>query len=329
MAVSAESITYPQRVVASGLGFIEGPVCLPDGRIAVCNVAGRHVLSVDPRTGSVDPIATPGYGVNGMALGPDGALYLCGTPGFAVRSSSTGSNEPSGPAPERGTVGILRADLASGTVDVLYEEVCGRALVGPNDLVFDAEGGFYFTDFAGPVADSDAVRLGGLYYALPDGSAITELVHESELHVPLTQPNGVGLSPDGQRIAVSETVTGRLWEWSIESPGVLAPARVPMASNGAGLLYGAGGFDLFDSLAIEADGNICVATVSRGGITVVSPEGNLVEFVSIGEGDPLVTNICFAGPELRTAYVTTAGTGTLWEIDWPRPGLPLASQRSR
>jgi gluconolactonase len=64
-----------------------------------------------------------------------------------------------------------------------------------------------------------------------------------------------------------------------------------------------------------------VATLINGGITVISPEGSVVEFVATG--DPLTTNICFGGPDLKTAYVTLTGMGKLVALDWPRPGLKL------
>jgi gluconolactonase len=75
-------------------------------------------------------------------------------------------------------------------------------------------------------------------------------------------------------------------------------------------------------LAIEANGNICVATLDRGGITVCTPTGHTGEFVPV-PGDTHVTNLCFGGPELTKAYVTLSYAGLLVEVDWPRPGLPL------
>ena len=40
--------------------------------------------------------------------------------------------------------------------------------------------------------------------------------------------------------------------------------------------------------------------------------------------DPLTTNVCFGGDDLRTAYVTLSATGRLVSTTWPVPGLPLA-----
>jgi gluconolactonase len=81
------------------------------------------------------------------------------------------------------------------------------------------------------------------------------------------------------------------------------------------------GLRLLDSLAVDSAGNVCVATLINGGITVISPDGVSVEFIPTG--DPLITNICFGGPDLKTAYITLTSTGKLVAMDWPRPGLKL------
>ena len=87
-------------------------------------------------------------------------------------------------------------------------------------------------------------------------------------------------------------------------------------------LFNQAGYERYDSLAVEASGNICVATLMTGAITVISPEGELVE--SIPMPDVYTTNICFGGPDLRTAYLTLSGTGQLVSMQWDGPGLPLA-----
>ena len=81
------------------------------------------------------------------------------------------------------------------------------------------------------------------------------------------------------------------------------------------------GFQLLDSLAVDGAGNVCVATLVNGGITVISPEGELVDFYPTG--DILTTNICFGGPDLRTAWITSSGLKKLLKMDWPRPGAKL------
>ena len=107
---------------------------------------------------------------------------------------------------------------------VLYDHCGPNKLVGPNDIVFDGLGGFYFTDLGKSRArDRD---WGGVYYALADGSRITEVVH------PILTPNGIGLSPDGKTLYVAETETARLWAFDVLAPGVLAKAPFPSPHGG-------------------------------------------------------------------------------------------------
>src|SRR5204863_503211 len=131
----------------------------------------------------------------------------------------------------------------------------GHKLSAPNDLVFDSEGGFYFTDLGKRYAHHR--DNGGLYYALPDGSSITELVY------PIVTPNGVGLSPDEKTVYVADTETSRVYAWDILSPGKVKHEPFP-APYGGRCVAGLPGFQRFDSLALEASGNICVATLVTG-----------------------------------------------------------------
>jgi gluconolactonase len=197
----------------------------------------------------------------------------------------------------------------------LYDHCGPHRLLGPNDLVFDGLGGFYFTDLGNSRArDRD---WGGVYFALADGSRITEVVH------PILTPNGIGLSPDGQTLYVAETETARLWAFGVKAPGVLDKAPFP-SPHGGRLVTGLGGFQRFDSLAVDEAGNICVATLVNGSVSVIAPSGELLRQVPMP--DLFCTNICFGGPGRRTAYITLSGTGQLVCMPWDIPGLKLAHQ---
>jgi gluconolactonase len=135
-------------------------------------------------------------------------------------------------------------------------------------------------------------------------------------------PNGIGLSPDGRTLYVSETETSRLWSYPVREPGVLGHEPWP-SPNGGRLVHGLPGYQRFDSLAVEEGGNIAVATLVRGGISVFSPSGELLEFHAAAEG--YCTNICFGGPGRRTAFITLSGYGQLVAVPWPRAGLELAA----
>ena len=183
-------------------------------------------------------------------------------------------------------------------------------LIGPNDLVFDAHGGMWFTDHGRQ--DGRIHHIGAIYYAQPDGSSIREVVFPSE------SPNGIGLSPDGTRLYAAETHTGRVYAWNVTGPGEVE--RNAVGATGA-LLCGLPGMQLFDSLGVDGDGNVVVATLVTGALTVISPGGEVLDQVVLG--DPMVTNVCFGGADLRTAYATLSATGRLVSLPWPRPGLRL------
>ena len=131
-------------------------------------------------------------------------------------------------------------------------------------------------------------------------------------------PNGVGLSPDGRRFYVAETEGGRLWAFDIAEPGVIRRHPFP-SPNGGRFLFNAAGYYRFDSLAVDAEGNICVATLIDGAITVVAPDGRLVRRVKMP--DMYTTNICFGGSDMKTAYITESGVGQLIAVPWQEAGL--------
>jgi gluconolactonase len=299
------------RTLAEGLSFPEGPVVLPDGSIALVEIRAQCVTRIWPDGRRAKVADVPG-GPNGAALGPDGKLWICNNGGFDWIERN-GGVFPNGQAGNYAGGSIQRVDLDTGVVETVHTHAGEHRLRGPNDLVFDRDGGLWFTDLG--KSRSRDLDYGGLYYAPADGSPVKEVVH------PLLTANGVGLSPDGTRVYAAETQTGRLWGWTITGPGQLARAPFP-ARQGANLLYATQVWAAYDSLAVEAGGNICVATLFQGGISVISPDGGLVEFIPV-PGDPMITNLCFGGPDMRTAYITASSKGLLIEMEWPRPGLKL------
>jgi gluconolactonase len=300
------------RVMTTGLRFPEGPIALPDGSVLVVEIAGGTLTRVLP-DGEKKVVADVGGGPNGAALGPDGHVYVCNNGGFSWRIDD-GFTRPTGPAADYQGGCIQRVDLSTGRVEVLYTACEGVPLHGPNDMVFDAHGGFWFTDFGKTF--EDRMLRGAIYYARTDGRSIRRAAH------PVLTPNGIGLSPDGRTLYVSETETSRLWSYPVREPGVLGHEPWP-SPNGGRLVHGLPGYQRFDSLAVEEGGNIAVATLVRGGISVFSPSGELLEFHAAAEG--YCTNICFGGPGRRTAFITLSGYGQLVAVPWPRAGLELAA----
>ena len=302
--------------ITDGLRFPEGPIAMPDGSVILVEMFGPRLTRVHP-DGTKETIAEIPGGPNGAAIGPDGAVYVCNNGG---RFTPIDLGHMLFPGPYDPTIytggKIQRVDLDSGAVTDLYTQCDGRPLRAPNDLVFDTHGGFWFTDHGITDLANRTNDLTGIFYAKADGSFISEQVFPTE------SPNGIGLSPDGTMLYWAETFSGRVFQRAIASPGVVVPA-IPL--DPSVVLNGLPGYQLLDSLAIDGDGNVCVATLVNGGVTVVSPTGELVRHIATG--DLLTTNICFGdndgSGEYRDAYITLSGTGKLMHLRWPSKGLRL------
>ncbi|MGH1369562.1 MAG: SMP-30/gluconolactonase/LRE family protein [Maritimibacter sp.] len=307
-------MVYAYREVASGLRFPEGPVVLGDGSVVLVEIAGRAITRVFA-DGTTEVIADCPGGPNGLALGPDGQIYICNNGGGFNFATTDGVLHPAGGEPDYSGGRIERLDLASGEIVELFREVEGRALMMPNDIVFDRQGGFYFTDFGHRA--KGAQHYGALYYGRTDGGAPVRVAGD------LISPNGVGLSPDERKVYVAETYTGRLKAFDIVAPGQVA--GVPMFEPGRALHAQVEGFRRYDSLAVEADGAVCIGSLTPGGITVIDAQGKHRETEIMPDLFP--TNIAFGGADMRTAFVTLSGSGRLIAVEWPRAGLVLNYQQ--
>lgn len=298
------------KEIATGLRFPEGPVAMSDGSVLVVEIERGTLSRVRP-DGTVDVIATTGGGPNGAAIGPDKRCYVCNNGGFRWVERD-GELIPGLQGDEYQGGRIEAIDLRTGAVEVLYTHSDQGPLRGPNDIVFDAYGGFWFTDL-GKTRETDMDR-GVVCYARADGTECRQIIRA------LVTPNGIGLSPNGEELYVAETIPGRIWAWRVLEPGQLELIR-GVSPNRGRLVAGLPGYQEFDSLAVDGDGNICVATLHNGGITVAAPDGSTVDHIATP--DHATTNICFGGDDLGTAFITLSSSGRLVSIPWPRPGLAL------
>ena len=276
------------EVIAEGLAFPEGPVVMADGSVIVVEImAGRITRCWNGRK---ETVCETGGGPNGAAIGPDGALWVCNNGGLTHEGPHTGGR-------------IERVDLATGRFERVHESCDGKPLGAPNDLVFASDGRLWFTDFG--TLEADGKRFGGLYTSAAGDSTVVEVAQRAISY------NGVGLSPDGAHVYAADTFQARLYRFDalpeLQKPQYVATAPGPVA---------------FDSLAVTAAGNVCVAMPFGGGITTVTPEG-ATRYLAI-PGDECVTNIAFGGEDMRDAYVTQSMAGRLIRMRWEEPGLKLA-----
>ena len=313
------------QAVASGCLFPEGPVAMADGSVLFVEIEGQTLSRLTPDNEVERLLDLPG-GPNGLAIGPDGAAYVCNNGGvynFIKLSADPRITipDPGGPPADFRGGRIQRIDLETHEVTDLYEDYLldgvRKDLLSPDDIVFDAAGGFYFTDCGAQY--EDRIMKGGVFYGTIHGDPL-------KLVAQIPTANGIGLSKDGGTLYVADTIFARLWKVHIPDPvgkpGVAAPGPVP-GSPGE-VVMTLPGYQFVDSLKLEACGNVCVATIGlpEGGITIHHADGSGTERVPVP--DPFVTNLCFGVADPQDVWITASGTGMIYKGRWDRPGMPMA-----
>lgn len=277
-------------LLASGLGFPEGPVVMADGRVVFCDGnTGELVAYAD---GRVRAYASTGGSPWGAVLGSDGAIYV-----------TQGGNVP-GSGDTSAVSGIQRV-LPDGTVELLLSEVAGHPLYGPNDLAFGPDGRLWFTESGSEQDPRFEIRSPGRLFAVgPSGAG------EMLLELPGVYPNGIAFDAQ-QRLYWTESGAHRVRRLEHGKPVTFC--RLP-ASH------------VPDGMAFAADGRLFVATTASEGVTVISPDGAVVGEIHLGEH---ATNCVFGGPDLYVTATREAGieasqrTGTFWRVETDTTGLEL------
>jgi gluconolactonase len=278
-------------LLVSGLGFPEGPIVMPDGSIVFCDGNTGEMLRY--ADGAVSTFATIGGSPWGAIIGTDGAIYV-----------TQGGNVP-GADDQSAVPGIQRID-PDGSIEVITTSVAGYTLAGPNDLAFGPDGRLWFTDSGTEQDDRYDPRSPGRLFVL-DSAGNGELVIER----PDVYPNGIAFDATGSMYwteSLAQRVC-RLVDGEAEVFCQLPPASIP------------------DGMAIAADGRFFVCTTTSGGLTVLSPEGEILEEILIGNN---ATNCIFDGPTLyvtatKVDYIEAVGrTGSFWRVETDATGpLPL------
>jgi len=278
MTLSAEAAPKPPETLAHGLKFPEGPALSPDGKtLYAVNVQSSAISRLDLTTKALTyawvTLPEGGRG-NGMTLGPDGALYVA----------------------DVGRKLIARVSLPDGRVTTVVDRAPGGApFRGPNDLIFDKQGGIYFTD---PDGSWDK-PIASVYHVAPKTHAVS-LVADG-----LQFPNGLTLSPDEKTLYVAESPLHRITAVDLTPNGIVPPGRrhVFCVTGTVG-----GG----DGMRLGRDGFLYAAIYGEGVIAKISPKGEVVHRYDVQVGKNC-TNLCFA-PDGRSLYVTETDSNTIIQL---------------
>jgi gluconolactonase len=272
-------------VIADGLGFTEGPVWLPDDRVALTSISHGCVYIVDPRDGALERIDTGG-GPNGLACSADGTLYVAQNGGAW---GASGAAEPG-------------VQVITGTqVDYLVE-----GLGAPNDLTFGPDGRLWITDTRGEFdIGTPGAGLPGHVYATDVGSGATEqVVDDGPVFI-----NGLGFAADGSRLLVTATLSSQLLSYAVGE--WVSPELVHTFTDGWP-----------DGMAVSAHGDYWVALTVADRIDVVDTWGRRVAEIALPAGS-LPTNVCIGGRHSNELFVTAAHMQALLRIRFDGDAPPL------
>ncbi|MBQ6395283.1 MAG: SMP-30/gluconolactonase/LRE family protein, partial [Atopobiaceae bacterium] len=126
-----------------------------------------------------------------------------------------------------------------------------------DDLVFDSDGGFYFTDLSGTPQNQSA----GVFYCEPDHRTVHTLVSG------MIESNGIALTPDGKGLWVTEYGKNRLWYLKVPKD------KVSFQASSTRIPYKFTGTASSDSCCVDCEGNVYVALCGQGRYMVFNPLG--------------------------------------------------------
>jgi lactonase len=212
---------------------LEGPCFDRAGNLLFVEVFGGRVFRVGEDRRVTTILEKNPLGSAGLAIHADGRIFIAGLGDFKT-----------------GSVVAIRPD-GSG-METILSETAGYL---PDDLVFDASGGFYFTDFRGTSTEP----LGGALYVSPDFRTVSPVLPH------LAVANGIALSPDGRELWVTEFSRGLLHRVELADATTIAPFGTAITHRFSGPAP--------DSMRADAAGNLYVAIYGQGRVLIFSPLG--------------------------------------------------------
>lgn len=293
---AADKITTGPPKLEVESGAQEGPSW--DPAAGALYYVGGNKVSRFTGDGKVEVFRSDSPGANGSLVDPQGRVLVCESAGRRVTRTEK-----------------------DGSLTILADNYEGKKLNSPNDLALDSKGRIYFTD---PrygrmdnmeIKDEAGALVEGVYRIDAPGRVTRILTHEAE------RPNGILVSPDDRYLYIADNYNNKaggartLVRFGLKPDGTIVPdSRTVIFDWKTG--RGPDGFK------IDREGRFYVAAGRnrpsrfetadefKGGLYILSPEGELLEFVPFEKDE--TTNCAFGGPDLRTLYITSGGQ--LWSV---------------
>jgi sugar lactone lactonase YvrE len=234
------------KLMQTSLHSIGGIAADSKGTVYASDLRRGVLVRIDSN-GSKDLTSGVQAAFEGMQVTSDGRIIAC--------------------LPAKGQV--VAVDVATGTTKVLADSLQDERINCPTHLCVDRRGGIYFTDAVNMNRQGDH---GGLYY-ISSKSTVTRLAHD------LTDPRGVAITPDGDRLYVGSSSSSVIVILPLESAGNPGKAQVlGRLSNQPGRTSrGCHG------MTVDSVGNLFVANPLVKVVDVYNPEGAVLGSIRIPE----------------------------------------------
>jgi sugar lactone lactonase YvrE len=234
-------------------GLLEAPR-LAEGRVVLySDVTSGGVYSVSPG-GEVSKVVPKRRGVGGLVEHCAGGVVFSGR--TLLHRDGSGEDRE-----------LLAADDVAGFNDL--------STTPEGDVL---AGALRFNPFAG-----EDVVPGRLFRVTAPGEAVA-------LSESLLWPNGIGLSPDGGRVYVSDYARRHVATMTVDGKQEEIFCDVP---NGSA-----------DGLAVDVEGGVWVALGEGGAVARFTSQGDLDGICDVPAG--FVSSLCFGGADGRDVLISTA-----------------------
>ena len=264
---SLDDLVAPETkavVLGEGYTFCEGPAADSLGNIYFSD--GTHdTIHFYPHGQAVQKFVTDSFDANGMMFNPRGELCVCEGAAFQVVAIHPRTKEKR----------------------ILVDKIEGGRFNEPNDLTFDATGGFYFTDPNYKHRGQETVRKEDVYYVSNTGEV-------SRVSTVCKQPNGILLTPDDQFLYVADCADQKIYRYKVDGPGLLSDER---------LWIDLGAHP--DGMTLDVHGNLYMGC-GPAGVLIYDKEGKRIGVLSKDHGIPYASNCVFGGPNFSILYITAA-----------------------
>lgn len=188
---------------------------------------------------------------------------------------------------------VLKIDPQSRKIDVYAHE---DAMNQPNDLAIAPNGILY-------ASDPNWEKSTGQLWMFDTNGKSKRLASE------MGTTNGIDVSPDGKTLYVNESNQRNVWSFPIQADGTIGEKKLLKKFPDHG----------FDGMRCDVDGNLYITRYGKGTVVVLSPKGEELHEIDVLGKKP--SNICFGGPDGRTAYVTEVEHTRLVQFRTEKPGL--------